>query len=241
MCATRSSSRDDVIHRLGAGDDLFPEPRAEITGGAQIDPMADDVVKDLYGKILLITIPLLTLGGMVLGYLIMTSRTTGESAYAARAVTPRFVVGATLSILGIFLVSVFAQFVIATDLAMVGVAVPAGAVGEPDDWPAAGGVFRVLQSASFDPRITEGPNNWNTGAWLSAGRHLEPARADIHGRAGEPVPVRAAGDRTVAGIDPGDFHRFSRRSDFGEDRVRAAGGWDCIGGCGNAHACADGG
>jgi hypothetical protein len=134
-----------------------------------IDPMADQVVTDLYGKILLITIPLLTLGGMVLGYLIMTSRTTGESAYAARAVTPRFVVGATLSILGIFLVSVFAQFVIATDLAMVGVAIPAGAVGEPDAWPASGGAFQVLQSASFDPRVTEGPNNWNTGAWLSAG------------------------------------------------------------------------
>jgi len=33
-----------------------------------------------YGKILLVTIPLLTLGGMILGYLIMTSRTTGESA-----------------------------------------------------------------------------------------------------------------------------------------------------------------
>ena len=87
----------------------------------------------------------------------------------ARAVTPRFVVGATLSVLGIFLVSVFVQFVIATDLAMVGVAVPAGAVGEPNAWPAAGGVFQVLQNAGFDPRITEGPNNWNTGAWLSAG------------------------------------------------------------------------
>jgi hypothetical protein len=135
-----------------------------------IDPMADDVVKDLYGKILLITIPLLALGGMILGYLIMTSRTTGESAYTARAVTPRFVVGATLSILGIFLVSVFAQFVIATDLAMVGVAItPEGAVGGSDAWPAAGGVFQVLQNASFDPRVTEGPNNWNTGAWLSAG------------------------------------------------------------------------
>src|SRR5438045_2908106 len=46
-----------------------------------IDPMTDDVVKNLYGKILLVTIPLLTLGGMILGYLIMTSRTTGESAY----------------------------------------------------------------------------------------------------------------------------------------------------------------
>ena len=131
--------------------------------------MADDVVKNLYGKILLITIPLLTLGGMILGYLIMTSRTTGESAYTARAVTPRFVVGATLSVLGIFLVSVFAQFVIATDLAMVGVSIPGNAVGGSDAWPASGGVFQVLQNASFDPRITEGPNNWNDGAWLSAG------------------------------------------------------------------------
>jgi hypothetical protein len=67
--------------------------------------------KNLYGKNLLVTIPLLTLGGLILGYLIMTSRTTGESAYTARAVTPRFVVGAALSILGIFLVSVFVQFV----------------------------------------------------------------------------------------------------------------------------------
>jgi hypothetical protein len=134
-----------------------------------IDPMADDVVKGLYGKILLITIPLLTLGGMILGYLIMTSRTTGESAYTARAVTPRFVVGATLSVLGIFLASVFAQFVIATDLAMVGVAIPGNAVGGSDAWPASGGVFQVLQNASFDPRISEGPNNWNDGAWLSAG------------------------------------------------------------------------
>lgn len=135
-----------------------------------IDPMADDVVKNLYGKILLVTIPLLTLGGMILGYLIMTSRTTGESAYTARAVTPRFVVGATLSVLGIFLVSVFVQFVIATDLAMVGVSItPEGAVGGPGTWPASGGVFQVLQNAGFDPRVTEGPNNWNTGAWLSAG------------------------------------------------------------------------
>src|SRR5205823_4718242 len=102
-----------------------------------LDPMADDVVKTLYGKILMITIPLLTLGGMILGYLIMTSRTTGETAYSARAVTPRFVVGATLSVLGIFLVSVFAQFVIATDAAMLGVAIPGSAVGSAQDWPAA--------------------------------------------------------------------------------------------------------
>jgi len=68
-----------------------------------IDPTADDVVKGLYGKILLITIPLLTLGGMILGYLIITSRTTGESVYTAPAVTPRFVVGATLSVFVTFL------------------------------------------------------------------------------------------------------------------------------------------
>ena len=134
-----------------------------------IDPMADEVITTLYGKILLITIPLLTLGGMILGYLIMTARTTGETAYSARAVTPRFVVGATLSVLGIFLVSVFAQFVAATDLAMVGVAIPGNAVGGSNAWPASGGVFQVLQNASFDPRIAEGPNNWNDGAWLSAG------------------------------------------------------------------------
>jgi hypothetical protein len=134
-----------------------------------IDPMADEVVKTLYGKILMITIPLLTLGGMILGYLIMTARTTGETAYSARAVTPRFVVGATLSVLGIFLVSVFVQFVTATDLAMIGVAIPDGAVGGSDAWPASGGVFQALQNVSFDPRIPEGPNNWNDGAWLSAG------------------------------------------------------------------------
>ncbi len=134
-----------------------------------LDPMSDSVVKDLYGKILLITIPLLAMGGAVLGYFIMTSRTSGESAYTARAVTPRFVVGATLSVLGIFLVSVLAQFVAATDLAMVQVAVPGSAVGGPDAWPAAGGVFQVLQNGSFDPRIAQGPHNWNDGAWLSAG------------------------------------------------------------------------
>jgi len=134
-----------------------------------VDPLADEVVRDLYGKILLITIPLLTLGGLILGYLIMTSRTTGESAYTARAVTPRFVVGATLSVLGIFLVSVFVQFIIATDTAMIGVSIGPNALGGADAWPAGGGVFQVLQRGGFDPRVPEGPGNWNTGAWLSAG------------------------------------------------------------------------
>jgi hypothetical protein len=141
-----------------------------------IDPLADAAIKTLYGKILLITIPLLTLGGMILGYLIMTARTSGETAYSARAVTPRFVVGATLSVLGIYLVSVFAQFVAATDLAMIGVAIPGNAVGGPDAWPASGGVFQVLQNASFDPRIAEGPNNWNDGAWLIEATPAWPRR-----------------------------------------------------------------
>ena len=134
-----------------------------------LDPMSDQTVTHLYGQILLITIPLITLGGMILGYLIMVSRTTGESTYTVRAVTPRFVVGATLSVLGIFLVSVLAQFVAATDLAMVQVSIPGNAVGGPDAWPAAGGVFQVLQNAGFDSNVNQGPGNWNTGAWLSAG------------------------------------------------------------------------
>ncbi len=134
-----------------------------------IDPLADPTTTDVYGKILLITIPLLTLGGLVLGYLIMNARTSGESAYGVRAVTPRFVVGATLSILGIYLVSLLAQFVTATNHAMVATSVSTDAVGTPEQWPGGGGVFLVLERGGFDPRIGEGPDNWNSGAWLSAG------------------------------------------------------------------------
>ena len=134
-----------------------------------VDPLADEATTDLYGKILVVTIPLLTLGGLVLGYLVMTARTSGESAYAVRAVTPRFVVGATLSILGIYLVSLLAQFVAATGLAMVATSVSTDAVGTAEHWPGGGGVFLVLQRGGFDPRIGEGPDNWNTGAWLSGG------------------------------------------------------------------------
>jgi hypothetical protein len=43
------------------------------------------------------------------------------------------------------------------------------AVGTTEDWPGGGGAFLVLQRGGFDPRIGEGPDNWNTGAWLSAG------------------------------------------------------------------------
>ena len=117
----------------------------------------------------MITIPLLTFGGLVLGYLIMVSRTSGETAYAARSVAPRFVVAATLAILGIFLVSVISEFVAALDAAMVGVALPASAVGGPEGWPSTGGVFAVLQQGGFDPRVPQGPDNWNSGSWLSSG------------------------------------------------------------------------
>ena len=134
-----------------------------------VDPLTDQATTDLYGKMLVITIPLLTLCGLILGYLIMVARTSGESAYAVRSVTPRFVVGAVLSICGIFGVSVLAQFVIATDLAMVGVSVSPEQVGGAAEWPGGGGVFLILQRGGFDPRIGEGPANWNSGAWLSSG------------------------------------------------------------------------
>ncbi len=125
--------------------------------------------RDLYGKVLVLVIPLLVVGGIVLGYLLMTARTSGEGAYTVRAVTPRFVIGTVLAILGIFLVSVLAQFVATTDTALVEVSVGAGSVGGPADWPAAGGPFLVLQNTGYDPRLGEGPGLWNTGAWLSAG------------------------------------------------------------------------
>ena len=134
-----------------------------------VDPLADEVTRTLYGPMVLITIPLLTFGGLILGYLIMLSRTSGESSYAARSVTPRFVVAATLSILGIFLVSVFTQFTAALDAAMVAVALPPDAVGSPGGWPSTGGVFTVLQQGGFDPRVAQGPDNWNSGSWLSSG------------------------------------------------------------------------
>ncbi len=134
-----------------------------------IDPLHDTVTRTLYGPMVLITLPLLTFGGLILGYLIMLSRTSGESAYAARAVTPRFVVAACLSILGIFLVSVFSEFTAALDAAMVGVALPPDAVGAASGWPSTGGVFAVLQQGGFDPTAPQGPGNWNSGAWLSSG------------------------------------------------------------------------
>ena len=134
-----------------------------------VDPLADPITRVLYGPMVLITLPLLTFGGLVLGYLIMVSRTSGESAYAAHSVAPRFVVAAVLAILGIFLVSVLVQFTAALDGAMVAVALPPDAVGTAAGWPSTGGVFAVLQQAGFDPSVPQGPNNWNDGAWLSSG------------------------------------------------------------------------
>ncbi len=134
-----------------------------------LDPLADGPVMGLYGTMVAITIPILTLGGLALGYLIMTGGAGGESAYEVRSVTPRFVAGAVVALLGVYLVSVLAQFTAALDGAMVGVSLPAGAVGGPGVWPAGGGVFEVLAKGGFDPNVAQGPDNWNDGAWLSAG------------------------------------------------------------------------
>jgi len=119
--------------------------------------------------VVLVTLPLLTFGGIVLGFLIMTSRTSGEGAYAARSTTPRYIAAAVLAILGIFLASVLAQFTAALDGAMIGVSLPAGSVGGPALWPSGGGVFAVLAQGGFDPSAGQGPDNWNDGAWLSSG------------------------------------------------------------------------
>lgn len=134
-----------------------------------LDPLEDPMSRDLYGSVLLLVVPLLVVGGIILGYLVMTSRATGEGAYAVREITPRFIVGTVLAVLGIFLVSVLATFVATTDVALVEVSVGSGTVGGPSDWPASGGAFFVLQQTGYDPRVGEGPGLWNTGAWLSAG------------------------------------------------------------------------
>ena len=133
--------------------------------------MADDVIKTLYGKILLITIPLLTLGGMILGYLIMTSRTSGGvGLHRPRGHAPlrrrRDAVGPRdLPRLGL------AQFVTATDLAMVGVSIPGNAVGGSDAWPAAGGVFQVLQNGELRSPDRRGPEQLERRR-LALGRDL---------------------------------------------------------------------
>jgi len=108
----------------------------------------------------LITIPLITLGGMILPISSWSAGPRAVDLQPSAPSTPRFVVGATLSVLGIFLVSVLAQFVAATDLAMVQVSIPGNAVkADPDAWPAAGGVFQVLQNAGFDSNVNQGPAN----------------------------------------------------------------------------------
>jgi hypothetical protein len=136
---------------------------------APLDPISDGPTMSLYGVMVAVTVPLLTLGGLALGFLVMTGGADGGSAYTVREVTPRFVTGAVVALLGAFLVSALAQFTAALDAAVVGVALPAGAVGPPAAWPAAGGVFDVLAKGGFDPSAAQGPDNWNDGAWLSAG------------------------------------------------------------------------
>ena len=48
MWATRSSSRGEVVYRLGVGEDLVAESRAENSGGAQIEPVTDDQLLELH-------------------------------------------------------------------------------------------------------------------------------------------------------------------------------------------------
>ncbi|MFN8629199.1 MAG: hypothetical protein U0838_02430 [Chloroflexota bacterium] len=134
-----------------------------------LDPISDGPTMSLYGVVVAVTVPLLTLGGLALGFLVMTGGADGASAYTVREVTPRFVTGAVVALLGAYLVSVLAQFTGALDAAVVGVSLPPGSVGTASSWPAAGGVFEVLAKGGFDPSVAQGPDNWNDGAWLSSG------------------------------------------------------------------------
>ncbi len=134
-----------------------------------LDPLGDPPTMALYGVMVWVTVPLLTLGGLALGFLLMTGGADGASAYTVRDVTPRFVTGAVVALLGVYLVSVLAQFTAALDAAVVGVSLPAEAVGPASSWPVGGGVFEVLVRGGFDPSAAQGPDNWNDGAWLSAG------------------------------------------------------------------------
>jgi hypothetical protein len=61
---------------------------------APVDPLADQATTDLYGKMLVLTIPLLTMGGLLLGYLIIAERgrpydVTSSQAGASASWTPR--------------------------------------------------------------------------------------------------------------------------------------------------------
>ena len=134
-----------------------------------LDPVGDPPTMTLYGAVVAITVPILVLGGLALGYLVMTGAGGEGTEYTVRSITPRFVAGTVVALLGVYLVSVLAQFTAALDAAVVGVALPAGSVGPPAAWPAGGGVFEVLARGGFDPSAAQGPGNWNDGAWLSAG------------------------------------------------------------------------
>ncbi len=96
-----------------------------------LDPLGDPPTMGLYGAVVAITVPILVLGGLALGYLVMTGAGGGGTEYTVRSITPRFVAGTVVALLGVYLVSVLAQFTAALDAAVVGVALPAGSVGPP--------------------------------------------------------------------------------------------------------------
>ena len=136
-----------------------------------VDPLNDKAVTSLYGKMVIVALPILILLAIAVGVMIMTARSSGQGAYSARAMAERYIVGALLMGLGVFMISLASQLVTAVDQGMVEMGLPSGSVGGPDAWPTGGGVFHILQLARFDSHVTQGgPGNaWNTGAWLSGG------------------------------------------------------------------------
>src|ERR1035437_3824688 len=146
---------------------------------APVDPLTDKGIGKLYGLMVLVALPMLVLLATVVGVMVMTSRSSGEGAYSTRELVERYIVGAVLMGLGIFLVSLASNFLSALNQGIVAAGLPPGSLGSFDTWPAHGGVFQVLQSAHFDPSQMQGCTSgvkcddpavaWNTGAWLVAG------------------------------------------------------------------------
>lgn len=143
-----------------------------------VDPLKDKAIGSLYGMMVVVAIPMLILLAAVIGVMVMTSRSSGEGAYSTRALLERYIVGAVLMGLGIFLVSLASNFLSALNQGIVAAGLPSGSIGSPDTWPASGGVFHVLQVGHFDPSIAQGCANstpceqsvaYNTGAWLVGG------------------------------------------------------------------------
>ncbi len=136
-----------------------------------VDPLNDKAVTTLYGKMVIVALPILILLAIAVGVMIMTARSSGQGSYSARAMAERYIVGALLMGLGVFMISLASQLVTAVDQGMIEMGLPSGSVGGSDVWPTGGGVFHVLQLTHFDSYDPQGGAGyaWNTGAWLSGG------------------------------------------------------------------------